>query len=145
LPELGGARSSSSIPCPRLSRLLLAACHGSSDDDHRRNSNAGEARTSLASRSALRTPPDGPRFLTVGVKGDDFQLVLWPGTPGAGRAGDGTPPSVDHDRDRQLPKDGRGAAVARGRVRLGRARVPWGYVAEFYDPDDNRLQIREGR
>ena len=26
--------------------------------------------------------PDGPRFLTVGVKGDDFQLVLWPGTPG---------------------------------------------------------------
>jgi catechol 2,3-dioxygenase-like lactoylglutathione lyase family enzyme len=26
--------------------------------------------------------PDGPRFLTVGVEGDDFQLVLWPGTPG---------------------------------------------------------------
>jgi catechol 2,3-dioxygenase-like lactoylglutathione lyase family enzyme len=26
--------------------------------------------------------PDGPRFVTVGVKGDDFQLVLWPGTPG---------------------------------------------------------------
>src|SRR5438105_15146904 len=25
--------------------------------------------------------PDGPRFLTVGVRGDDFQLVLWPGTP----------------------------------------------------------------
>ena len=26
--------------------------------------------------------PDGPRFLTVGVKGDEFQLVLWPGTAG---------------------------------------------------------------
>ena len=26
--------------------------------------------------------PDGPRFLTVGVEGDQFQLVLWPGTPG---------------------------------------------------------------
>ena len=26
--------------------------------------------------------PDGLRFLTVGVEGDDFQLVLWPGTPG---------------------------------------------------------------
>ena len=26
--------------------------------------------------------PDGPRFLTVAVKGQDFQLVLWPGTPG---------------------------------------------------------------
>jgi hypothetical protein len=37
-----------------------------------------------------------------------------------------TPPSVDHDRDRRLPDDGRGAEVARGRVRLGRARVPVG-------------------
>ena len=26
--------------------------------------------------------PDGPRFLTVGVRGQDFQLGLWPGTPG---------------------------------------------------------------
>ena len=26
--------------------------------------------------------PDGLRFLTVGVRGQDFQLVLWPGTPG---------------------------------------------------------------
>ena len=26
--------------------------------------------------------PDGPRFLTVAVKGQDFELVLWPGTPG---------------------------------------------------------------
>ena len=26
--------------------------------------------------------PDGPRFLTVGVEGDDFMLVLCPGTPG---------------------------------------------------------------
>ena len=26
--------------------------------------------------------PDGPRFLTVGVKGDDFQLVLGPGHRG---------------------------------------------------------------
>jgi hypothetical protein len=23
--------------------------------------------------------PDGPRFLTVGIKGDEFQLALWPG------------------------------------------------------------------
>lgn len=27
--------------------------------------------------------PDGPRFLTVGVKGDGFQLVLWPGNRGS--------------------------------------------------------------
>ena len=25
--------------------------------------------------------PAGPRFLTVGVKGQDFEFVLWPGTP----------------------------------------------------------------
>jgi catechol 2,3-dioxygenase-like lactoylglutathione lyase family enzyme len=28
--------------------------------------------------------PDGPRFLTVAIKDQDFQLVLWPGTPGQG-------------------------------------------------------------
>ena len=33
--------------------------------------------------------PDGPRFLTVAVKGQDFELVLWPGTPGQGQPVDG--------------------------------------------------------
>ena len=37
--------------------------------------------------------PDGPRFLTVGVKGDDFQLVLWPGTPGQAQPAMGRPPA----------------------------------------------------
>ena len=43
VPEIDGARSGSSTPWIlgfRLSRLLLAACHGSSDHDHRRNSSA---------------------------------------------------------------------------------------------------------
>jgi catechol 2,3-dioxygenase-like lactoylglutathione lyase family enzyme len=31
--------------------------------------------------------PDGPRFLTVGVEGQDFELVLWPGTPGRAESG----------------------------------------------------------
>ena len=70
--------------------------------------------------------PDGPRFLTVGVEGDDFQLVLWPGTPGQAEPVMGRPPGVDHDRDRRLPEDGPGAEVARRRVRVGRARVPMG-------------------
>ena len=30
---------------------------------------------------------DTPRFLTVGVKGQDFELALWPGTPARGEAG----------------------------------------------------------
>jgi hypothetical protein len=37
----------------------------------------------LASRSGPTSPiPDGPRFLTVAVDGQDFELVLAPGTPG---------------------------------------------------------------
>ena len=37
--------------------------------------------------------PDGPRFITVGVEGDDFQLVLWPGTPGQAEPAMGRPPA----------------------------------------------------
>ena len=33
-------------------------------------------------KRAENPTPDGPRFLTVGVEGQDFMLVLWPGTPG---------------------------------------------------------------
>jgi catechol 2,3-dioxygenase-like lactoylglutathione lyase family enzyme len=33
-------------------------------------------------KRAENPTPDGPRSLTVGVKGDEFQLVLWPGTAG---------------------------------------------------------------
>src|SRR5215475_4606204 len=37
--------------------------------------------------------PDGPRFLTVGVKGDEFRLVLWPGTPGQAEPAMWLPPA----------------------------------------------------
>ena len=47
--------------------------------------------------------PDGPRFLTVGVKGDDFQSAALARNAGAGPAGDGPPPGIDHDRDRRHP------------------------------------------
>ena len=33
-------------------------------------------------KRAENPTPDGPRFLTVGVKGDEFQLVLGPGHRG---------------------------------------------------------------
>ena len=69
--------------------------------------------------------PDGPRFLTVGVEEDDFQLVLWPGTLGQAEPAMGRP-GVDHDRDRRYPGDVRGVEVARRRVRLRCARVPRG-------------------
>jgi predicted enzyme related to lactoylglutathione lyase len=89
--------------------------------------------------------PDGPRFLTVGIEGDDFQLVLWPGTPGEAEPAMGRPPA-------SVPT---ATANCRGTVEQLKARgvefvsdvleFPWGYVAQFQDPDGNRLQLREGR
>jgi catechol 2,3-dioxygenase-like lactoylglutathione lyase family enzyme len=38
--------------------------------------------------------PDGLRFLTVGVDGQDFQLVLWPGTPGQAQPTQGRIPAT---------------------------------------------------
>src|ERR671916_555269 len=43
-------------------------------------------------KRAENPTPDGPRFLTVGVKGQDFMLVLWPGTPGQAQPVQGSPP-----------------------------------------------------
>ena len=44
----------------RWSRLLLAACHGSSDHDHRRNNGAGEG---LLHERARKRPGQGARLL----------------------------------------------------------------------------------
>ncbi len=98
----------------------------------------------LEKRAENRTP-DGPRFLTVGVKGDEFQLVLWPGTPGQAALAMGSPPpSVTIETD-DCPKTveelkSRGVEFLSDIVEF-----PWGYVAQFQDPDGNRLQVREGR
>lgn len=74
-----------------------------------------------------RRTPGGPRFLTVGLKGQEFKLVLWPGTPGRCRK--------DFD-----------ALKARGvRFETEVLEFPWGYVGVFVDPDGNRLQLRQGR
>ena len=70
--------------------------------------------------------PDGPRFLTVGVQGDEFQLVLWPGTPGQAEPAMGRPPAsmtIETDDCRKTVEE---LQVARRRVRLRRARVPVG-------------------
>jgi predicted enzyme related to lactoylglutathione lyase len=89
--------------------------------------------------------PDGPRFLTVGVKGDEFQLVLWPGTPGQAQPTQGRiPPSVTIEvEDCRKAFD---ELKSRGvEFQTDVLEFPWGYVAQFDDPDGNRLQIREGR
>jgi predicted enzyme related to lactoylglutathione lyase len=89
--------------------------------------------------------PDGPRFLTVGVDGDDFQLVLWPGTPGRAEPAMGRPPAsvtIETDDIQQTFADytARGVEFVSGLMEF-----PWGSVAQFQDPDGNLLQIREGR
>jgi predicted enzyme related to lactoylglutathione lyase len=89
--------------------------------------------------------PDGPRFLTVGVEGDEFQLVLWPGTPGQAVPALGSPPplvTIETDDCRKSVEElkSRGAEFITDVLEF-----PWGYVAQFEDPDGNRLQVREGR
>lgn len=89
--------------------------------------------------------PDGPRFLTVGVKGDEFQLVLWPGTPGEAKPAMGRPPAsitIETDDCRRTVEElkSRGAEFVSDVLEF-----PWGYIAQFQDPDGNRLQLREGR
>jgi predicted enzyme related to lactoylglutathione lyase len=89
--------------------------------------------------------PDGPRFLTVGVPGDEFQLVLWPGTPGQAEPTMGhPPPSITIETDDCLKTveqlKARGVAFVSDLLEFRGV-----YVAQFQDPDGNRLQIREGR
>jgi predicted enzyme related to lactoylglutathione lyase len=89
--------------------------------------------------------PDGPRFLTVGVKGDDFQLVLWPGTPGQAQPVQGRIPAsitIETEDCRKAFEELKSRGVE---FETDVLEFPWGYVALFEDPDGNRLQIREGR
>jgi predicted enzyme related to lactoylglutathione lyase len=79
------------------------------------------------------------------VKGQDFQLVLWPGTPGQAQPGQGRAPAAYTVETR----DCRAAfetLTSRGvTFETGVLEYPWGYIAVFQDPDGNRLQLREGR
>ena len=89
--------------------------------------------------------PDGPRFVTVGVEGDAFQLVLWPGTAGQAKTVMGRPPAsitIETDDCRKTVEDlkSRGAEFVSDVLEF-----PWGYVAQFHDPDGNVLQVRQGR
>jgi len=89
--------------------------------------------------------PNGPRFLTVGLKGQDVQLVLWPGTPGQGQPfqGRSTAAYTIETKDcRKAFEELRSRGV---KFDTDVLEYPWGYVAVFQDPDGNRLQLRQGR
>jgi predicted enzyme related to lactoylglutathione lyase len=88
---------------------------------------------------------DGPRFLTVGLRGQDFQLVLWPGAPGQAQPVEGRIPGAYTIETGDCRKTLE-ALKSRGvKFDTDVLEFPWGYIAVFQDPDGNRLQLRELR
>src|ERR671910_865887 len=86
--------------------------------------------------------PNGLRFLTVGVEGQDFELVLWPGTPARTELGSAVYTiEVDNCREAFETLKERGVNFEPAEV----LDFWWGYAARFQDPDGNLLQVREGR
>jgi catechol 2,3-dioxygenase-like lactoylglutathione lyase family enzyme len=89
--------------------------------------------------------PDGPRFLAVGVDGQDFLLVLWPGTPGRAEPVDGRIPAAYTVETADIRK-AVDALESRGvTFETEVLEYPFAHLAVFRDPDGNRLQLREGR
>ena len=87
----------------------------------------------------------GPRFLSVGLEGQDVELALWPGTPGEGQPfqGRGTAAYTLGTKDCRKAFE---TLTSRGvKFETDVLEYPWGYVAVFQDPDGNRLQLRQGR
>ncbi len=85
--------------------------------------------------------PGGPRFLSVGVKGQEFELVLWPGTPAKLKGTAVYTIEVENCRAAFETLSARGVRFEPHEV----LEFPWGYAARFEDPDGNLLQVREGR
>jgi catechol 2,3-dioxygenase-like lactoylglutathione lyase family enzyme len=89
--------------------------------------------------------PDGPRFLAVGVKGQDFLLLLWPGTPGQAQPAQGRIPAAYTIETADIRK-AVDALTTRGvTFETEVLEYPFAYLAVFQDPDGNRLQLREAR
>ena len=85
---------------------------------------------------------DGTRFLTVGIKGQDFELSLGPGAPGKPKLGSAFYTiEVENCRTAFETLKSRGVKFEPPEV----LEFPWGQVARFHDPDGNTLQVREGR
>ena len=85
--------------------------------------------------------PAGPRFVSVGVEGQDFELTLWPGIPATADLGAAVYTIEVEDIQTVFETlQSRGVEFEPP----GILEFPWGSVARFQDPDGNRLQVREG-
>ena len=100
------------------------------------------------------SPPDEPRWLTVGIKGQDLELVLWPGTPAKAapakshlRSGAKAEAGVVYTIEVENCRTAFETLKSRG-VKFEPPEIlefAWGDTALFRDPDGNQLQVREGR
>lgn len=89
------------------------------------------------------TSDGSSRFVAVGVNGQDFQLILWPGTPGQAEPVEGRVPATYTLETDDIRTDFE-ALKSRGvNFVTDVLEYPWGAIAVFEDPDGNRLQIRE--
>ncbi len=96
-------------------------------------------------KRAENPTPAGPRFLTIGLEGQAFELVLWPGTPGQGQPfqGRSTAAYTIETKDCRRAYE---TLKARGvKFETDVLEYPWGYVAVNQDPDGNLQQLRQGR
>jgi predicted enzyme related to lactoylglutathione lyase len=85
------------------------------------------------------------RFIAVGVNDQDFQLILWPGTPGQAQPAQGRVPAAYTIETKDCREDFE-ALKSRGvKFETEVLEYPWGYIALFEDPDGNRLQLREAK
>ncbi len=89
-------------------------------------------------------PSPAGRFLGVTIPGQDFLIVLWPGTPGSAKGAAGPVPGtlvVQCDDCRKAFDD----LSARGVefVMPEPLEQPWGRIAVLRDPDGHRIQIVE--
>jgi predicted enzyme related to lactoylglutathione lyase len=97
----------------------------------------------LGFEKRVDNPSPHGRFVGVGLPGQDFMLILIPGTPGTATPGKGAAPGVvvvETENCRQVFED----LTTRGVEFEGEPfEFRWGRVAIARDPDGNRLQIVE--
>jgi predicted enzyme related to lactoylglutathione lyase len=96
-------------------------------------------------KRADNKPADGARFLAVGLKGQEFLLVLWPGTPGQGQPFQGRSTAAFTIETPDCRKAFETMKARGVKFDTGVLEYPWGWVAVFQDPDGNHLQLRQGR
>jgi len=90
--------------------------------------------------------PDGSRFLMVGLAGQEFQIVLWPGTPGKARSAPGPSPAAciieTDDRRKEFE---RLKALETEFEEPEPVEALYAAHATLVDPAGNRITLRERR